>query len=135
MRTARLLLAALALGLAGCHLNRRYFAVEPEKNQAVRVQSGDRLYFELEENATTGYSWTATCDDADVSVTIVHKAADARDGLVGAPGKAEVEIRVHRGYDGPSTVSFAYRRPWEKSPVKEFSVALYKRVDDTAFWE
>ena len=130
---SRALLAA-ALLLAGCSVERHYSDIVPERNQAVRVESGDRFYFDLEENTTTGYEWIATCDDPDVSVTITHERCDTDDGLVGAPGVAKVEVRVHRGYDGPSTVRFRYKRRWEKDFAKQFTITLYKDVGDRAFW-
>ena len=126
-------LAAIAL-LSGCHVGRHY-SVVPERNQVLAAQSGDRFFFDLEENATTGYAWRATCDDADVSVRVTHVAGGSDAGLVGVPGKAEVEIRVHRGYDGPSAIRFQYRRAWEARPLKEFTIALHKRTGDRAFWE
>lgn len=129
------LLALLAWCAPGCHVDRRHFAVVPERNQALRVQSGDRLVFDLDENMTTGYSWTATCDDDDVDVTIRHVPGSSADGLVGVPGVAKVEIRIRRGYDGPSAVRFRYRRPWERDADREFVITLFKRVGDTAFWE
>ena len=124
----------VALLLAGCAVERRY-SVVPERNQVLHAESGDRFIFDLEENMTTGYSWRATCDDADVDVSIRHVAGVSDEGLVGVPGKAEVQIRVHRGYDGPSKIRFLYKRDWEKKPVKEFTITLYKRTGDRAFWE
>ena len=135
-RAAFILLFAL-IGpsiFSGCHVGRHY-SVIPERNQALPAQSGDRFFFELEENQTTGYAWRATCDDPDVSVSLRHVAGRAEGGLVGVPGKAEVEIRVHRGYDGPSAIRFQCRRNWEERPVKEFTITLYKRMGDRAFWE
>ena len=126
---------AAALLLAGCAFERHYLAIVPERNQVVRAMSGDRFLFDLEENLTTGYEWTATCDDADVDVTIRHVPGEATDGMVGVPGVAKVEIRMRRGYDGPSHVRFRYARSWEKESLKEFSVTFYKRTGDTAFWE
>ena len=131
---SRALLAA-ALLLAGCSVERHYSDIVPERNQAVRVESGDRFYFDLKENTTTGYEWIATCDDPDVSVTITHERNDTDNGLVGAPGVAKVEVRVHRGYDGPSTVRFRYKRRWEKDFAKQFTITLYKDVGDRAFWK
>ena len=127
-----LLLAALAL--AGCSMERHYIS-SPGKSQAIRVESGDRLFMKLEENRTTGYQWDAKCDDSDVDVTIEHLAPKSDEGLAGAPGKADVTIRVHRGYDGPSAITFSYKRPWEKEPIKKFTITLFKRTGDTAFWE
>ena len=120
--------------LAGCAIERR-FAVVPEQNQVLHANSGDRFLFDLEENQTTGYSWRATCDDADVDVSIRHVAGVSDDGRVGVPGTAEVQIRVHRGYDGPSKIRFLYKRDWEPQPIKEFTITLYKRTGDRAFWK
>ena len=47
---------------------------------------------------------------------------------------AKVMIRIHRGYDGPSTVTFALKRPGEKTPEKSFTVTLFRRTGDAAFW-
>lgn len=134
--TARLLsIAALALA-CGCEGIGVNTIENPERDQVIRVVSGDRIYFDLEENATTGYMWDYVCNDPDVEVTIDHVAADTSDGRVGAPGLAKVRIRIHRGYDGPSNVHFVYRRPWEKGkPAKDFDIGLYKRTGDVAFWE
>ena len=134
--TARLL-AAAALALAcGCEGIGVHTVENPGRDQVLRVVSGDRIYFDLEENATTGYMWDYVCNDPDVEVTIDHVAADASDGRVGAPGLAKVRIRIHRGYDGPSNVHFVYRRQWEKGrPAKDFDIGLYKRTGDVAFWK
>lgn len=129
------LVAALAL-CCGCEGIGLRVISDPGKDEVLRVVSGDRIYFELEENTTTGYAWDYVCDDPDVEVTIDHVAADTSNGLVGAPGIAKVRIRIHRGYDGPSNVHFVYRRMWEKGPpAKDFDIGLYKRTGDVAFWE
>ena len=132
-RLAGLLL--LPCVLAGCTFVAWHTIDHPGVSQSIRVESGDRYFMDLEENATTGYRWDFTSDDPDVEVTIDHVAGDAKDGAVGVPGKAKVTIRIHRGYDGPSTVTFAYKRPWEKAPIKSFTIAFYKRTGDCAFWE
>ena len=126
--------ALAALTLVGCSVERHYIK-SPGTSQTIRVVSGDRLFMDLEENPTTGYRWQATCNDTDVDVIIEHKPPQAAEGLVGAPGTADVTIRVHRGYDGPSTVTFCYKRPWEAEPIKTFTITLFKRTGDTAFWE
>ena len=125
-----LLSAAL---LYGCALERRFFAVQPGVDQVLRVENGDRIYFEMEENAAAGYVWDFTCDDPDVTVTIDHVRPDGAD-RVGAPGTAKAMIRVHRGYDGPSAVTFALKRPGERKPAKRFTVTLFRRTGDAAFW-
>lgn len=130
-----LALAALAAVANGCNFANWRSLDNPGVNQAVRVESGDRLRFDLEENGTTGYLWWFECKDSDVEVRLDHHAAERSDGLCGAPGHAHVEIRVHRGYDGPSAVRFYCKRSWETKPIREFTVTLFKRTEDRAFWE
>jgi len=118
----------------GCDTG-RHAIKSPGTSQAIRVESGDRLYMDLEENATTGYQWSAKSNDPDVDVIIDHKPAKSGSGMVGVSGTAAVTIRIHRGYDGPSAVTFVYKRPWEKESVKKFTITLYKRTGDCAAWE
>lgn len=135
MRTVLPLVAALALA-CGCEGIGYRVVSEPGKNEVIRVVSGDRIYFDLEENSAAGYAWDYTCDDPDVEVTIDHVPADSSGGRVGAPGVAKVRIRIHRGYDGPSNVHFTYRRPRQKGPPeKDFDIGLYRRTGNVAFWE
>ena len=122
----------LLVGLGGCSIERH--RLEGGINQVVRVESGDRFFMTLEENPTTGYQWKATCDDDSVDVIIDHQPPERTD-LAGAPGRAKVTIRIFRGYDGPSEISFRYQRSWEPKPIKEFTVTLFKRTGDCAFWE
>ena len=129
------LLFSAALLLTGCQMVDRRILSDPAKNQVIRIERGDRLYFDLEENGTTGYQWEVICTDPDVEVTLDHQPADVPKGLVGAPGKAKVRIRIHRGYDGPTDVCFQYRRSWEKKPIQKFTLSLYRATGDRAFWE
>jgi len=128
-----------ALLLGGCQFCDRYIISEPGKNEIIRVNNGDRYYFELEENVTTGYSWDYACDNADVEVIIDHEGPSEteKDGrmMCGAPGKASVCVRIHRGFDGPAGVRFFYKRPWEKEPIKQFTLSFYRRTGDVAFWK
>ena len=119
----------LAATLAGCATGRRFWAVEPGVSQIVRVASGDRIFFKLEE--TSGFRWDFECDDGDVSVSLERDHEK-----VGETRTVRVEIRVHRGYDGPSTVTFV-KRARNGAPIADgrFTVTLFKRTGDTAFWK
>ena len=132
MKAAVFLLLALAF-LSGCNMVWRKILSNPDRNQVVRVEKGERLYFDLEEDVDAGYRWDFTCDDRDVEVTMDHEPPDG--GARGRElGTAEVRIRIHRGYDGPSTIRFFYK-PVGKPIEKEFTITLYRRVGDCAFWE
>ena len=127
-------------GLAGCQFCDRHLIANPGQSEVIRVRSGDRYYFDLEENTSTGYSWRYVCDNDDVEVRLERKEAPAPKRIdagaaCGAPGKASVRIRIHRGFDGPAVVRFFYQRPWEEKPARQFTIALYKRTGDVAFWK
>ena len=117
----------------GCNMIWRKILFDPEKNQVIRVEKGERLYFDLEEDTDAGCRWDFTCDDKDVEVTMDHELPDGGDEGREL-GTAEVRIRIHRGYDGPSAVRFFYKSPG-KPIEKEFTVTLYRRIGDYAFWE
>ena len=132
MSKALLALFLVAL-FAGCNMTWRRILPNPDRNQVVRVEKGERIYFDLEEDVDAGCRWDFTCDDADVEVTLDHEAPDGGDAGREL-GTAEVRIRIHRGYDGPSAVRFFYKSLG--GPVKkEFTITLYRRIGDYAFWE
>ena len=124
--------AALTL-LAGCNMLWRRILPEPGKSQVVCVEKGERLYFDLEEDVDAGYRWGFTCDDADVEVTMDHEPPEGGNEGRGL-GTADVRIRIHRGYDGPSAVRFFFKRVG-KPIEKEFTISLFRRTGDFAFWE
>ena len=116
--------ALAASALAGCSTGRRFSAVEPGVNQVLRVTSGGRVYFEMEEDPNGDGTWDFVCDDHDVEVKIVH-----------ADCVAKVEVRIHRGYDGPSAITFSCRRVRGGAPSRQFTITLFRRTGDAAFWE
>lgn len=137
IRAAPIVLAAAAL--AGCRLDRMTIR-EPVADRLVEVESGDRFWVELNENVTTGYRWEASADDFRelVETQVKHLPAEQKGGepVCGAPGKAEVLIRVHRGFVGPATVTLRYVRPWEPDkPARTVRLVLWKRDGDVAPWK
>jgi len=122
----RALAALLALvALFGCRIE-RHLVSDPGSDQVIRVESGDRFYFDLEERFREGYRWDFKCDDPDVDVTIDHDVDD---------GEADVRIRIHRGFDGPTVVRFFCRAAGSRKPVRSFALTLYKYAGDRPFWE
>jgi len=83
--------------------------------------TGHCFVMELEENATTGYSWSKpTFDDAVVKLE-KDEFIPPTHGLCGAPGR---HVFVFRGI-GPGTANIrtAYCRPWEKNVKPIFVIA------------
>ena len=122
-RLPPLVLVAMLAVISGCAFGRRYSAVRPGVNQTLRVESGDRIYFDLEEGSRPGREWDFECDDKDVTVSIAHR-----------DGKASAEVRIHRGYDGPSRIAFFRKGARGKDPER-FVLTLFRRTGDAAFWE
>ena len=124
--TVRPLLPILAAAMAvaaGCAFGMRFSAITPGANQALRVESGDRLFFDLEEKGEPGHEWDFKCDDGDVSVAVAH-----------GDDTAHVELRIHRGYSGPSKIVF-FKRGLQGKESGHFVLTLFRRTGDAAFWE
>ena len=133
MKTQLMLtLLALPLFLCGCRLSRYSFS-EPVTDSILTVMSGDRYTIELDENGTTGYTWAVTCDNDDVEVGVEHIAPNA--DRCGAPGKAIVSIRVHRGFGETATVEMKYRRPWSGECARAITYILNHDPTDEAPWK
>jgi len=130
------LLLVSCVALLGCRLS-RYELTEPLDGQAIQVKSGDRISVVLEENATTGYVWTPECDDDDISFARETVPPDeTKPMMCGAPGKVRIIIRVHRGFDGPTHVKLAYKRPWKGGgTARTIDLLLYHKAEDSAPWK
>ncbi len=94
-----------------------YFTMEQLPTELTgTVFPGKDIDFTLEENATTGYVWSAVYDPRTCRVQLDHKASRAN--LAGAPGYVEVEIKPLTLE--PCVVVLNYARPFEpdKAPAK-----------------
>ena len=116
----------VASALCGCRVVDRKLIFDPGKNQVVQTESGERFYFSLDESGGDGAVWSARSDDPDVDVSVYHTYP---------PTEASVSIRVHRGFDGPSTVYFVRKKPGSKEIVGKFAMGFFKRTGDVAVWE
>ena len=122
MRGAARVLLAACLALTGCDFVTWHSLSHPGESQVVRVASGDRYFFTLDEEE--GCRWDFVSDDPDVAVRLDH-----------GDGKAKVEVRIHRGYDGPSAVRFTYVRAGTGEEIRHFTLSFYRNTGDRAFWE
>ena len=113
--------------LCGCRVIDRKLVFDPGKNQIIQTESGERFYFSLDESGDGEAAvWSANSDDSDVDVFVAHTYP---------PTEASVSIRIHRGFDGPSTVYFVRKKPGSKTVVNRFTLSFFKRTNDSAFWE
>jgi hypothetical protein len=104
----------------------RKLVFDAGKNQIVQTESGERFYFSLDERGADGAAWSAKSDDPDVEVEVKHTHP---------PTEASVSIRIHRGFNGPSTVYFVRKRPGAREIAGKFAMSFFKRTNDAALWE
>ena len=128
---------ALAASLAGCQGLDRRFVPQPGESQVMRVQSGDRWYFTLDEGGPN-CRWDCVCDDPDVEVTIDHEECGGGDGSGRVSyGRAKVRVRILRGHRGPGPTRCFCRKCRDRNaaPDTPFTICPYRRTGDAAFWE
>ncbi len=127
------LIASIVWLVTGCSTIDSRSIKNPGDNQFICVKSGDRLSFEVNEIQPC-CRWNAKCDDTDVEVRIDRLPPPQGSSET---GKAAVLIRIHRGFDGPSTVNFFSGKCTENKHAssKKFTISLYKRTGDAAFWK
>jgi hypothetical protein len=118
--------------LHGCGTLDSVSPAYPGQSEFIRVKSGQRICFDLQDPSEK-CQWDFMCDDSDVEVRV-----DRKDSLGDiSPRKVSVMIRIHRGYDGPSVVRFFCNKCNDPKTCsnKAFTISLFKRTGDVAFWE
>jgi len=101
-----------------------YRLVEKEEDGGtVLLREGERLMVALPGNPTTGYQWTAVEEPGFLeALPGVEYLPEATPTPIGAGGT--FFFRYLAGEAGEGTLSFAYQRPWEDTPVEEFSITV-----------
>ncbi len=96
-----------------------------DSGKTANLKVGGTLIVDLEENATTGFSWAVEGAVPDV----LQKAGDeqqaaADTGVVGAAGRHVFNYDAAKAGSGELTL--VYARPWEKgvAPAKTFTVKV-----------
>ena len=81
---------------------------------ALKAVPGESVTFELPENITTGFRWTAKYDAALCKVEIAHRGPvnPSSEPVCGAPGRAVITVTLLT--NAPADLTLEYRRPWEK---------------------
>ncbi len=78
---------------------------------AATRRMGESVRFFLEENASTGFRWDVEANTNECTVVLKHRGGD-KGTTCGAPGL--LEVTVTSLVRTPVSVTFRYRRPWEK---------------------
>lgn len=125
-----LLLVTMAVEAAGVALKEGdFFSFEqlPSELRAV-MSAGGKIEFSLEENATTGYIWSAKYDHRNCRVWLRHEGSEKQ--IPGAPGR--VRVVVEPLIAGVSEIEFNYARPFETGvvPAKQLRCVIEVVADD-----
>ena len=100
---------------------------EADCGKTVRLKSQEEAVVTLPSNPTTGYSWEMAEQGVDAAVVLVSKevrTSAGESGRVGAGGLEHFRLRLRKA--GRFTVTFVYRRAWEKEkePERIFRITL-----------
>jgi inhibitor of cysteine peptidase len=98
---------------------------DADSGKTVELAVGASLVIDLEENATTGYSWVVDGSVPDVLTAAEDEFQAPKDtGVVGAAGRHVFTYTAMKAGEGELTL--VYARSWEKgvAPVKTFTVTV-----------
>jgi inhibitor of cysteine peptidase len=103
---------------------------EADCGKTVRLKPQEEAVVTLPSNPTTGYSWEMAERGVDATVVVVSKEfrlPAGASGRVGAGGLEHFRLRLRKA--GRFTVTFVYRRSWEKEkePERIFRITLEER--------
>ena len=121
-------LSVILLSVCGVGCSRSSMTVNADKSYSGRtldLRVGDGVKVTLAENPTTGYKWELLARPEPICVIVSDAyVANTAVGTVGAGGVHNWDFRAVD--KGTTTVSLAYRRPWEKdvAPVQTFTLTL-----------
>jgi len=103
---------------------------EADCGKTIRLKSQEEIMVSLPSNPTTGYGWAMVEQDTDAAVVVVSKEFRTSASPSGSVGVGGVELfRLRLLKTGRFTVTFVYRRPWEKErePDRTFRIVLEKQ--------
>lgn len=129
-RTAAAAMVALAAAaIAGCAADSGTVTrSDGDSGKAVQLTVGQKLVVDLEENATTGYSWQLEAALPSMLATAGDETRPAgQAGVVGAAGRRVLTYAATRAGNGE--LRLVYARPWEHGvpPAKTFTVPVTVR--------
>lgn len=135
---AAVVAATLVTGLSACSPKTRPAEEQPamragtgtvltieDSGTTIDISAGDEFTVSLDENITTGYSWSVRGVLPSLLQTVSDDAsAGAAAGTVGAGGTRTIVYRATA--PGTARLTLDYIRPWESgnAPEQTFTVAL-----------
>jgi inhibitor of cysteine peptidase len=98
--------------------------VDVDNGTTVELAVGGTLVVDLEENVTTGLSWSVETTPAMLKATGDEQLAPGDTGVVGAAGRHVFTWEATTA--GTGELTLVYARPWETgvAPVKRFAVTV-----------
>jgi inhibitor of cysteine peptidase len=113
-----LLLAALAIGLAGCIGE---VATYTDAGQAIDTGVNQEFVIALGSNPSTGYSWQASYDETMLELVGGQSTykEEAKKGMVGAGGVEYFRFKALK--TGRTEVTLVYKRPWEEPTPQDLT--------------
>lgn len=101
--------------------------MEADCGKTISLKSQEEVMVSLPSNPTTGYGWAMVEQDTDAAVAVVSKEFRRSASPAGSIGAGGVELfRLRLLKAGSFTVTFVYRRSWEKErePERVFRIIL-----------
>jgi inhibitor of cysteine peptidase len=97
--------------------------IDVDSGTTVELAVGGTLVVDLEENVTTGFSWSVETTPAMLQATGDEQVAPADTGVVGAAGRHVFTWKASA--PGTSELRLWYARPWESiQPAKVFTATV-----------
>ncbi|SDF55367.1 inhibitor of cysteine peptidase [Fontibacillus panacisegetis] len=96
------------------------------------VTAGESFKITLEENTSTGYSWSYKSDSDAIQLIAENSEAPSQTDppMMGAPSQKTWTFKADK--KGTYTLKFSYARPWEKDvPAVETVTCTIKVTDET----
>ncbi len=96
---------------------------QQDDGRRYELSEGQILVVNLDGNPSTGYGWVVEEPEKLKLQPVGQTQFESESDLIGAPGKLVQRFRAVEA--GTSTLSLAYRRPWEDTaPLDTFSVVV-----------
>lgn len=100
-------------------IEQRIHADAVSASKDITVKKGEHFSILLQENSSTGYSWSYTADSKNIKLLGDKNIENQDKSIVGAPSNRIWTFKSDK--KGTYKIAFQYKRPWEKDvpPAKK----------------